>query len=144
MTRHQTLLVSVLTAFAVLAGPRTVFGQTEAPTLASLRTPPSPAFTVLGIEPSAVERPTTPSDVALSFVSKVRQGTVPKDYAFEVEPVLAGQPAELSWSSDVTRSVAESVTRTLSLSIATAETGMTASPLTSLAVGVRTLVTRAT
>ena len=89
---------------------------------------------------SAVERPTTPSDVALSFVSKVRQGTIPKDYAFEASPYwLVSQP-DLSWSSDVTRNVAESVARTLSLSLATAETGTTAAPVTSLAVGVRTLL----
>ena len=141
ITRRQAFLVGVLAAVAMLTGTRTVLGQTEAPTLASLRTPPSPAFTVLGIEPSAVERPATPSDVALSFVSKLRQGTVPKDYAFELSPYwLVSQP-NLSWSDDVTRNVAESVARTLSLSVATAETGVTGSPLTSLAVGVRTLVT---
>lgn len=140
MTRHDVFRVSILAAFAVLAGPRIALAQTEAPTLASLRTPPSPAFTVLGIEPSAVERPTTPSDVALSFVSKVRQGTIPKDYAFEASPYwLVSQP-DLSWSSDVTRSVAESVARTMSLSLATAETGTAATPVTSLAVGVRTLL----
>lgn len=140
MTRHDVFRVSILAAFAVLAGPRIALAQTEAPTLASLRTPPSPAFTVLGIEPSAVERPTTPSDVALSFVSKVRQGTIPKDYAFEASPYwLVSQP-DLSWSSDVTRSVAESVARTMSLSLATAETGTAAAPVTSLAVGVRTLL----
>jgi hypothetical protein len=140
VTRHEAFLVSILAAFAVLAGPRTALAQTEAPTLASLRTPPSPAFTVLGIEPSAVERPTTPSDVALSFVSKVRQGTIPKDYAFEASPYwLVSQP-DLSWSSDVTRNVAESVARTMSLSLATAETGTAAAPVTSLAVGVRTLL----
>lgn len=140
MTRHDVFRVSILAAFAVLAGPRIALAQTEAPTLASLRTPPSPAFTVLGIEPSAVERPTTPSDVALSFVSKVRQGTIPKDYAFEASPYwLVSQP-DLSWSSDVTRNVAESVARTMSLSLATAETGTAAAPVTSLAVGVRTLL----
>jgi hypothetical protein len=124
----------------VMAIPGLVLGQTEGPTLGSLRTPPSPAFTVLGIEPSAVERPTTPSDVALSFVTKVRQGTIPRDYAFEASPYwLVSQP-DLSWNSDVTRNVAESVARTMSLSLATAETGTTAAPVTSLAVGVRTLL----
>jgi hypothetical protein len=127
-------------AVAVLAGARTASGQAEPPVLGSLRTPPSPAFTVLGIEPSAVERPTTPSDVAMSFVSKFRQSTLPKDYAFEASPYwLVGQPG-LSWRSDVSRNVAQSITRTLSLSVATADTGTNNSPLTSLGVGVRSLL----
>jgi hypothetical protein len=115
-------------------------GQTEPPVLGSLRTPPSPAFTVLGIEPSAVERPTTPSDVALSFVSTFRQSTLPRDYAFEGSPYwLVGQ-RNLSWRSDIRRNVAQSVARTLSLSVATADTGTDSSPLTSLGFGVRTLL----
>ena len=82
----------------------------------------------------------TPSDVALSFINKLRQGTIPKDYAFEASPYwLVSQP-NLSWHSDVTRNVAESVARTMSLSIATAETGTAALPVTSMAVGVRTLL----
>ena len=134
------MITGLAAAALVLAGPRIGLGQTTAPTLGSLRTPPSPAFTVLGIEPSAVERPATPSDVALSFVNKIRQGTFPKDYAFEASPYwLVSQP-DLSWNSDVTRNVAESVARTMSLSIATAETGTTEAPVTSLAIGVRTLL----
>jgi hypothetical protein len=140
MTVHRSVIPAALLAVAALAGPRPAFAQAEAPALGSLRTPPSPAFTVLGIEPSAVERPTTPSDVALSFVNKFRQGTLPKDYAFEMSPYWLVTRPDLSWNSDVTRDVAESVARTLSLSVATAETGTTNSPITSLAVGVRALI----
>ncbi len=140
MTCPRAFVTSVFAAVFMVAGAGVVRGQTSAPELGTLRTPPSPAFTVLGIEPSAVERPMTPSDVALSFVNKIRQGTVPKDYAFEASPYwLVSQP-DLSWESDVTRNVAQSVARTLSLSIATAETGTTEAPITSLAVGVRTLL----
>jgi hypothetical protein len=139
MSSLRPFIAGACCALALLAGARAAAGQTEAPVLGSLRTPPSPAFTVLGIEPSAVERPTTPSDAAMSFVSKFRQSTLPKDYAFEASPYwLVGQPS-LSWRSDVTRNVAQSITRTLSLSVATADTGTT-SPLTSLGFGVRTLL----
>jgi hypothetical protein len=134
------LIAGACGAVAVLACAWPAAGQAGPPELGSLRTPPSPAFTVLGIEPSAVERPTTPSDVALSFVNRFRQATLPKDYAFEASPYwLVGQP-NLSWRGDVRRSVAESITRTLSLSVATADTGTASSPLTSLALGVRTLL----
>ena len=140
MNRPRAFVTAVLAAVFVVAGADGVRGQTSAPALGTLRTPPSPAFTVLGIEPSAVERPMTPSDVAMSFINKIRQGTVPKNYAFEASPYwLVSQP-DLTWEDDVTRSVAQSVARTLSLSIATAETGAIETPITSLAVGVRTLL----
>jgi hypothetical protein len=133
-------MTGALVAAAVAATPYLATAQSAAPTLGSLRTPPSPAFTVLGIEPSAVERPMTPSDVALSFINKLRQGTIPKDYAFEASPYwLVSQP-DLSWQSDVTRNLRASVARTMSLSIATAETGTAAAPVTSMAFGVRTLL----
>ena len=140
MARLHAFITGALAVAVVAATPFPAFAQSTAPTLGSLRTPPSPAFTVLGIEPSAVERPMTPSDVALSFINKIRQGTIPRDYAFEASPYwLVSQP-DLSWQSDVTRNVGESVARTLSLSIATAETGVAAAPITSMAVGVRTLL----
>jgi hypothetical protein len=97
---------------------------------------------VLGIEPSAVERPATPSDVAMSFINKFRQSrsTLPKDYAFEMSPYwLVGRP-NVSWRSDVRRNLTQSIVRTTSLSIATAETGADVAPLTSLGLGVRTLL----
>jgi hypothetical protein len=140
MTRLHGHITGALAAAVMAATPLLAAAQSTAPTLGSLRTPPSPAFTVLGIEPSAVERPMTPSDVALSFINKIRQGTIPKDYAFEASPYwLVSQP-NLTWQSDVTRSLGESVARTTSLSIATAETGTAAAPVTSMAVGVRTLL----
>ena len=140
MTRLYRCIAGALAAAVVAATPLLASAQSTAPTLGSLRTPPSPAFTVLGIEPSAVERPMTPSDVALSFINKIRQGTIPRDYAFEASPYwLVSQP-NLSWQSDVTRNVGESVARTLSLSIATADTGTDAIPITSMAVGIRTLL----
>jgi hypothetical protein len=140
MSLLHDLITAALAAAVVAATPFQAAAQSTAPTLGSLRTPPSPAFTVLGIEPSAVERPMTPSDVALSFINKIRQGTIPRDYAVEASPYwLVSQP-NLSWQNDVTRNLGESVARTLSLSIATADTGTAALPTTSMAVGVRTLL----
>jgi hypothetical protein len=140
MCLPRRFIAGVGCAVAVLAGARPAAGQTEPPVLGSLRTPPSPAFTVVGIEPSAVERPTTPADAALSFLNTFRQSAVPKEYAFEASPYwLVAQP-DLSWRDDLTRSVGESIKRTLSLSIATAETGTSGSPVTAMGIGVRGLV----
>ena len=114
--------------------------QDSVPQLGALRTPPSPAFTLLGIEPSAVERPATPSDVALTFVNKVQDGIVPRNFAFEASPYwLRSRPA-LTWRGDISRSVASSLARTTSVSVATAETGAGAAPVSSLAVAFRTFL----
>jgi hypothetical protein len=76
----------------------------------------------------------------MSFINKFRQSTLPKDYAFEASPYWLVRRPNLSWRSDLRRNVTQSIVRTLSLSIATAETGSDVSPLTSLGVGVRTLL----
>lgn len=138
--RFATLAVSLFTIVARASAQGNAPAQSNPPALGSIRTPPSPAFTVLGIEPSAVERPTTPADAALSFVNKFRNDTLPKDYAFEASPYwLVGHP-DLSWQNDATRNPAQSIARTFSLSVATAQTGKTDSPVTSLGIGIRTLV----
>ncbi|HEX7837876.1 MAG TPA: hypothetical protein VF469_10465 [Kofleriaceae bacterium] len=53
-----------------------------------LRTPDSPAFVILGVSPTEIQRPTTPKGVSTSlggFVSGA-DVTIPKNYALEVAP----------------------------------------------------------
>ena len=114
--------------------------QTQPPPLESLRTPPSPAFMVLAIEPSAVERPTTPSDAALTLVNRFRSGTVPRDFAFETSPYWLLSRPRLTWRDDASRGIPQSIGRTTSFSVATAEAGTDQTAVTSLAVGFRTLL----
>jgi hypothetical protein len=134
------LAAALVGAAACLATVTPVWAQDDVASAGSLRTPPSPAFAVLGIEPSAVERPATPADAAFSFINKLRRGTVPREFAFEASPYWLVSRPSVSWRDDAVRSVGESIPRTLSLSIATAETGVLESPITSLGLGVRTLV----
>jgi hypothetical protein len=55
--------------------------------LDSLITPASPALTLLGASPVAIERPTTPKAVALTLASAVRDADgLPKDLAVEFAP----------------------------------------------------------
>jgi hypothetical protein len=126
-------------ALALLAAPASTTAQ-DVPELDALRTPPTPAFAVLDIEPSAVERPTTPSDAAVALVNNFRDGAVPKNFAFESSPYWLVSRPHLTWRQDAQRSVGQSIARTTSASVATAETGTDLVPVTSLAFGFRTLI----
>ena len=41
----------------------------DVPAYNTIRTPASPAFVLLGMEPSSVERPNTPADLALTVLN---------------------------------------------------------------------------
>ena len=111
----------------------------EFPSFNSLRTPTSPAFTVLGVEPNSVERPTTPSSLAFSILNLSSDfKSLAKDFALEVSPYwLMGAPT-LTWREDAKRSLFESIARTFTISVATAEVGGTLFPATGLSAGIRT------
>ena len=108
------------------------------PAFNTARTPTSPAFTLLGVEPSAVERPSNPADLALAFSSRIRSiSTVPEDFALEVSPFwLVGRP-QLTWASDSSRGVWQSLVRTASFSLATAEIGSRNAPVRGFSIGGR-------
>lgn len=89
-----------------------------------MRTPASPAFTLLDMAPTAVERPGTPAAVAISLLSSTTGLTeLPSDYSLEFSPYwLFGHP-QLTWQSDTTRNIWESIQRTGTISIGTAKEG---------------------
>src|SRR5262245_60975663 len=142
--RLARALAIICITFPVFCMPVVAFAQTPAeapqpPELGALRTPASPAFTLLGIEPSAVERPQTPADAAVTVLNNFRNG-LPKNFAFEASPYWLQSQPDLTWRADNRRTPAQSLARTTSLSIATSETGTDDAPVTSLAVGFRTLL----
>lgn len=60
-----------------------------------LRTPDSPAFVILGVSPTEIQRPTTPDGLVASLGGFIVGGdlTVPKNFALEVAPYwLFGHP----------------------------------------------------
>lgn len=113
--------------------------QDGLPTLDELKPSPTPAFILLGVSPSDVERPRTPADVGFSVLNSTQYlSKLPDNYAAETAPYwLFGHPT-LQWRDDTTRSVGASVARTFLLSIATAEVGTQDSAVTGLAVGAST------
>jgi hypothetical protein len=112
------LLVAALTAAA-----EPVFAQTsdsDLPSIGAIRTPTSPAFTLLGVEPTSIERPSTPADLAFNLINQARSGlSVPKDFAAEVSPYWLTNHTNLRWQDDVDRSLLQSIARTTTFSMAT-------------------------
>ena len=116
-------------------------GGSEPPAFNTIRTPASPAFTLLGLAPTAVERPNTIADFALAIAKSVKDlETVPQNFSIEASPYwLRGHPS-LKWDAEIDRTLGQSLARTFALSVATAETGKKDAPVTSLAVGVRSAI----
>ncbi len=52
------------------AAPLAAQSENAGPAFNGLRTPVSPAFLLLGVAPTVVERPNTPSDFALSVLNR--------------------------------------------------------------------------
>ncbi len=110
----------------------------DAPAYNQLRTPVSPAFVVLGVTPTAVERPNTPADLAFSALNHSAAFTsLPKDIALEFSPYWLFSHPRLEWRDDVKRGVGASIARTATVSFATAELGTSTRPVTGLAIGLR-------
>ncbi|HKW41551.1 MAG TPA: hypothetical protein VJN39_09895 [Gemmatimonadales bacterium] len=93
--------------------------QTTQATLDELRTPASPAFVLLGVAPSAVERPTTPKALAATLLAA--SGDLqffPKNYAIEVAPYWLSSHPSLTYERFHDPGVWQSLKQTLSLSLA--------------------------
>jgi len=105
--------------------------------LSSLRTPTSPAFTLLGIEPTSVERPSSPADFAATILSQTNGlATLPQNFAIEASPYWLSSHPLLTWQMDAQRSLWESIQRTTTVSFATAPIPKT-TDMTGLGIGIR-------
>ncbi len=141
MKPRYTLKTIFLFTFFLLAINKISYSQNSARDFSaynSLRTPTSPAFTVLDVAPNSVERPNTPSSLAFSILNLANDfKTLANDFALEVSPYwLAGAP-KLTWREDAKRSLFESISRTFTISVATAEVGGDLFPATGLSAGIR-------
>src|SRR6185503_18826205 len=135
----RPLLLGAMSALALLvAGRLPAQTKDSLPAFNGIRTPASPAFLLLGIAPTSVERPNTPSDLALSFLNRAAAFTgLPRDVAIEWSPYWLARHRGLKWEDDTTRTPLTSLARTATISIATAELGTEAAPVTGLAVAFR-------
>ena len=118
-----TLLISFLqlawlsTASSVPAQP----DDAALPAFEALGTPTSPAFVLLGVAASDVQRPSTPADFAAKLGNATEQfSNLPEQFAVELAPYWLFSHPQLSWGDDIVRSPIESIQRTLTISAAKA------------------------
>lgn len=91
-----------------------------------LKTPASPAFTLLGVAPTEIQRPSTPKAVAISLGQFV-SGTslvVPKNFALEVSPYWLFHHPDLTLQQYQDEAGMRPI-RTFAISIATSQTTRT-------------------
>ncbi len=123
----------------ILFSSTRLFGQENQPPAFNLiRTPTSPAFVMLGIAPTAVERPNTPASLGLSVLNTTNTfSQLPQNYALELSPYWLLPHPRLTWRQDTTRSIIESLLRTGTVSVATAQLGSEVLPVTGFSAGLR-------
>ena len=110
----------------------------DPPAVDDLKAPPSPAFVLLGVAPTSIERPQSVRPLVLSALSAISSEGFPKNYAVEFAPYWLGTP-QLSFDDYYNSGVAKAIPRHLSVSVATTPLGRAADAGTALAIGARTL-----
>ena len=111
--------------------------QTELPELDDLKAPSAPAFVLLGVSPTKVERPQAVKALVLSAVTASGDG-FPKNFAVEFTPYWFGSPS-LNFADYYRRNVLKDIPRHLSISVATTPLSTAPDSGTALALGFRTL-----
>src|SRR3954467_8148273 len=124
MTRLGWAIFVVLAAgwpANALAGQADDERSSRAITVSDARTPEAPAFVLLGVSPTQIERPTTPRALTISVVSASlnSDNLFPQNYALQVSPYwLKGHPA-LTSGEYYHPSIAQSLAQRFSMSVAT-------------------------
>ncbi|MGH7503453.1 MAG: hypothetical protein ACREL7_17140 [Longimicrobiales bacterium] len=112
-----------VTAVALLALLRQSAGHAQDLRLEldSLRAPVSPAFVLLGVAPTAIERPSSLRAIAISAVSALRRtnGLIPEDYAIETAPYWMRSRPAITLEDLRTADPHETALHTLGISLAT-------------------------
>jgi hypothetical protein len=138
---RSLLLVSVLAGLPVVALAQTAPVTT---TPDDLRTPLAPAFALLDVTPTSVDRPQNSRALTLNLFSAFRESEgLPRNYALDVTPFWLRSHPTLTFDDYYTATPLQTIARTFSVSVATtsSEAADPALPaVTSLGLGVRTLV----
>ena len=119
------LALAVVTALA-LSAPGAALAQAEQEmstgelTIQDLRTPQSPAFVLLGVSPTSVERPMTPKAFAVSLASATEGNSdlIPNNYALEVAPFWLFEHPLLTFDDYYDAGFLQGIGQTLSISLA--------------------------
>ncbi|HZR80087.1 MAG TPA: hypothetical protein VFD92_03235 [Candidatus Binatia bacterium] len=113
---HIVLLAWLIALPAAAVAEAAQDGSGSTVTVEDLRTPYSPAFVLLGIEPATVERPTNPKALALSAFGAIQNGG---NFALEVAPYWLFRHPTLTYEDYYGANTFEVMLQTLSISVAT-------------------------
>jgi len=130
-------IVLVMTC-SVAALAQTAASDQDKTTVEDLKAPTAPAFVVLGVSPSKIERPQAVRPLIMSALSAVSSEGFPRNYAVEFAPYWLGTP-QLSFKEYYESGVVKAIPRHLSVSVATTPLGKAADSGTAIAFGARTL-----
>ncbi len=86
MCNFKYFVTSLIIIFLCLFYKATLSQQVDEIKLEDLRTPTAPGFVLLGVEPTAVDKPTTPRDLASTLLSTFKEGKIAPDFAIEFSP----------------------------------------------------------
>jgi hypothetical protein len=117
-----------MVAFAVFAG--TCFAADSKPASAEeMRAPSSPAFALVGVSPTRIERPASARAFGLSLLSATSESSsgIPRNLAFEFAPYWWTERPDLTVEDMEGGNPWENMIRTASFSIATFERAVTGS-----------------
>jgi hypothetical protein len=132
--------IMTLAAFAATAMAGQVAAQQAGggqPSVDDLKAPASPAFVLLDVAPSKVERPQAVRPLVLSALAAAGDGGLPRNYAVEFAPYWLGTP-EISFD-DYYNPGARALLQHLSVSLATTPIGGADPTGTAIGLGMRTL-----
>ena len=133
--------LKIVLVFVCAAAMNATAQDTELPAFNSLRTPTSPAFTVLSTSPSSVERPNTPASFALAISNAVTSfDSLPKGLAMEWAPYWGIFGDTTQFKNDIRRGVFESTFKTLSISLASTTSEINDKNVSFLSWGARTML----
>lgn len=107
----------------IIAWSGDLFAQESTPEFHKLRTPESPAFTILGISPAQVHRPTSPATFAFAFLKDFANSSDedgPGGFALETTPYWWKHHPDLTLE-EYERTATRNLYRNLSLSMAVSD-----------------------
>ena len=139
--------LSGLLVCVVIAGP--CFAQdlpkAKQVTIDDLSAPHSPAFTLLDVTPSSVDRPDNPKTFAVNLINKIASGHgLPENYALQVAPYWLASHSALTFEQHQRPSIGQSLKQSFLVSLATVpmpgETSSSDPIGTRLGLGFRTYI----
>jgi hypothetical protein len=94
-----------------------------------LHTPSAPGFVLLGVEPTSIEKPTTPAAFATSLQSALTTSGLRPGYSLEVAPYWLKSRDKLTIEEYRNPTVGQNMLQTASVSLATSSVGTTGTGL---------------